>query len=130
MALSRNNTSGYGNISNTTQSGTIRCNSSQISTVHDEEMLKRCIKEYIYENELTEFRFSNIVEVTGLQEVAIKVLQSQGRIIDLQIKSVQRNKQYREEIRKLIKKILKCFVQDEKYLQSDQNLISFMVVKQ
>ncbi|GES85468.1 CST complex subunit STN1-like [Rhizophagus clarus] len=137
MALSRNNASDGdkgSTISNITNSGAIRNNSLQISANYDEETLRKHIKEYIYGNELNEFRFSSIVEVTGLQEIAIKVLQSQGRIIDYkkQVKTIQKNnyhKQYREEIRNLFKKILKSLVQDEHYLQSDQNLISFIVVK-
>ncbi|CAB4495722.1 uncharacterized protein OCT59_009562 [Rhizophagus irregularis] len=135
MALSRKPTSGGGDsstvsyLTQSNQSDAIRCNSLQII---DEEMLKSRIKEYI-DNNLNEFRFSSIVEVTGLQDIAIKVLQSQGRIIDFkkQDKTIQRNnyhKQYKEEIRFLFKKILKSLIQDE-YLQADQNLVSFKVVK-
>ena len=38
-------------------------------------------------------------------------------------------KQYRKEVRNLFKKTLKSLVQDDKYLQSDQNLMLFKVVK-
>ncbi|CAI2167208.1 18035_t:CDS:2 [Funneliformis geosporum] len=45
---------------------------------NDNETLKRRIKEYIKNNELNEFRFSRIIEVTELQQVATKIIQLKG----------------------------------------------------
>ncbi|RIA95514.1 hypothetical protein C1645_816609 [Glomus cerebriforme] len=102
--ISNNTSGGDDNI----QSSAIQCSALQFSTVkihYDEETLKRYIKEYINENGFNEFRFSRIVEESRLQEIAIKVLQSQGREIDnftKEVKTAQgRNnnfKQYKKEI--------------------------------
>ncbi|CAG8440915.1 4117_t:CDS:2 [Funneliformis caledonium] len=89
----------------------------------DSETLKRRIKEYIKNNELNEFRFSRIIEVAELQQVAIKILHSKGG------DGFNSEKKVNEEVRNLFKKTLRSLVQDEKYLQSDPNLISFKVIK-